>query len=101
LWRTMNNRAKLGLCGPGRHEIPEVSGYVFPAEINPLDVQGLEAHAAKELEGITALDLYVTGLSVALVAVINAAIRRGVDLTLWHYDRDSGQYYPQRVEAGK
>lgn len=43
------------------------------------------------------LVLYVTGLSVALVAVINACIRVGIGLTLMHYNRDTGNYYPQDV----
>lgn len=93
-------KSKLGLCGPGRHEIPDVSGYIYPAEINPLDIGGLEQTAEAAIDGLEALDLYVTGLSVALVAVINTAYRRGIPLTLWHYDRDSATYYPQAIDMG-
>lgn len=45
------------------------------------------------------LDLYVTGLSVALVAVLNAARVRKVSVTLYHYDRETGEYYSQEVAA--
>lgn len=43
------------------------------------------------------LNLYVTGLTVATVAVINACHDLGVNLTLWHYDRSTNTYYAQEV----
>lgn len=43
------------------------------------------------------LMLYVTGLSVALVSVINVCMRVGISLTLMHYDQTTGNYYPQGV----
>jgi hypothetical protein len=110
------------LCA-GRHEMPANDGAIFPGEINPLDVAGLEVQARKRLlemfpewkQGYGSLPnqicptdilvavrgelrLYVTGLSVALVAVINACRWMGVDLTLLHFDRESGEYYPQMVD---
>ena len=109
------------LCA-GRHEMPANDGAIFPGEINPLDVAGLEVQARKRLlemfpnevmrlsaipgqveytDVLTMyrgeLRLYVTGLSVALVAVLNACRWMGVDLTLLHFDRASGEYYPQKV----
>lgn len=95
----------LGLCR-GRHDIPGVTEYVFDNTVNPLDVQGLQATADKYIaqlirgKGGCHINLYVTGLSVALVSVINACNRYSVMLTLWHYDRDSGKYYPQYVSNG-
>jgi hypothetical protein len=110
------------LCA-GRHEMPANDGAIFPGEINPLDVAGLEVQARKRLlemfpewkQGYGSLPnqicptdilvavrgelrLYVTGLSVALVAVINVCRWMGVDLTLLHFDRESGEYYPQMVD---
>ena len=41
------------------------------------------------------------GLTVALVAAIKAAIKHGIGLTLWHYDRDSEGYLPQIVTEYK
>lgn len=43
------------------------------------------------------LVLYVTGLTVALVAVINACMRVGISITLMHFNRETGDYYPQDV----
>lgn len=89
---------KLGLC-KGRHEIDGVDNYVFPTEVDPLDVDGLLAQASSAVRGADFVDLYVTGLTVALVAVINACGLQEIPLTLWHYDRESGEYYPQSVEV--
>lgn len=43
------------------------------------------------------LVIYVTGLTVALVAVINACLRVGISVTLMHFNRETGDYYPQDV----
>ena len=87
----------MALC-EARHDIPQaVDGSIFGNTINPLDVCGLEETALVKLIGVKALNLYVTGLSVALVAVINVCHRERIMLTLWHYDRESGDYYPQSV----
>lgn len=93
----MTKILNMALC-EGRHSIPQaVDGSIFSNTLNPLDVSGLEEQAFHKLEGVNALNLYVTGLSVALVAVINVCHREDIMLTLWHYDRDSGNYYPQSV----
>lgn len=97
-------RFKVGLC-QGRHEIEGVKAYIFPQNVNPLDTDWLESsanlvvhHLVKSARGPIELDLYVTGLTVALVGVINACrLHPEVTLTLYHYDRESGSYYPQKV----
>lgn len=87
----------VALCD-GRHEMPtEVNGAIFPHNINPLDVEGLEKTASDKLAGCTELTLYVTGLTVALVAVINVCHKAGTKLTLMHFDRATGNYYQQPV----
>ena len=111
---------KMGLC-QGRHDIPDVDGYIFQREINPLDTVGAETAACERLlslypEVTTStsclpnqadytdipvyirghLDLYVTGLTMALVAALNACRKLGIVVTLYHYDREGG-YYPQIV----
>ena len=92
-----NATLSMALC-EGRHAIPNATnGAIFGNTINPLDVCGLEETAYNKLMGVKALNLYVTGLSVALIAVVNVCHREGIMLTLWHYDRDSGNYYPQSV----
>lgn len=93
----MENYKKMGLC-QGRHEIPGITEYLFGNIINPLDVEGLETEVSQKLQGITKLNLYVTGLTVALVSVINICANSNIELTLYHFDRESGDYYPQRVK---
>ena len=92
-----NCKMVLGLC-QGRHDIP-VEGYIFPKEVNPLDLKGMEKQCHAILEFCTELDLYVTGLSVALVTVINYCCTNRIPLTLYHYDRESGEYYKQAVNT--
>ena len=99
------NSIKMSLC-QGRHEIPGISEYVFPNTISDVtDVESLETTAKESIFGLfeekcpdgNHLDLYVTGLTVALVAVINICNKYDVELTLWHYNNATGGYYPQKV----
>ena len=100
--KTNNARIlNMGLC-EGRHAIPQVKdGYFFPSEVNPTDIDGLWDIACNKLlpysnENI-AINLYVTGLTVALVTVINICMSRKINLTLYHYNRDTNDYFPQEV----
>lgn len=43
------------------------------------------------------LVLYVTGLSVALVSIINVCLHVGISLTLMHFNQANGDYYSQEV----
>ena len=65
---------KMMLC-EGRHEIPEaVDGAIFPAVIpDPTDLEAMMAIVNGKLRYCAKLDLYVTGLTVALVTVVNYA----------------------------
>ena len=58
-----------------------------------------EWYEENELELVPGLhvNLYVTGLTVALIAALNVCKENKVDVTLWHYDRESGNYFPQDV----
>lgn len=84
------------LC-EARHEMPSVEGSIFGNTINPLDVETLEEEALNKVIFYDHVTLYVTGLSVALVAVINACIKGRTKLTLMHYNRETNDYYPQEV----
>ena len=101
------NTIVTALC-EGRHEMPEnVSGSVFPTSVDPTDVDELDRIATEFVRSVDGKDIHlvVTGLSVALVSVIKAVTSCAADdssatsLTLWHYDRNSGDYYPQKVVA--
>lgn len=95
----VSDHASMALC-EGRHEIPQaVDGSIFGNTIDPLDPNGLQAEAESKLKAldIKSLDLYVTGLTVALIAVLNACRQLDIVVTLYHYDRESDNYYPQQV----
>ena len=119
---------KVGLC-QGRHNIPDVQGYVFGQFLAPellTNSQGLEQAAEGALwdlltehdsfchacgvkvshdwcehesprVGDFKVALYATGLTVALLAAINAIKKLGGQITVMHYDRESGDYFPQEV----
>nr|DAG52805.1 MAG TPA: hypothetical protein [Caudoviricetes sp.] len=91
--------ASMELC-KARHETPATDGAIFETEVNPLDVAGLETEAKSRLENlnIKKLDLYVTGLTVALIAVLNVARELNISVTLWHFNRENGDYYSQEVK---
>ena len=89
----------MALC-ESHHAIPQATdGTIFGSELDPLATTELETEAYNKLKGLEVknLNLYVTGLTVALVSVINACRKLNIKLTLWHYDRDKGKYYPQSV----
>lgn len=107
----------VGLCA-GRHQLP-VDEYIY-GEINDvLNFAGLlhiadkyvfehcsprnvigSAINANDLTDIKIvvgepLNVIVTGLTPCTTAVMYACACYGVDLTLWHYDRDANDYKPQ------
>ena len=105
---------------PARHVLPEVEGYVFPAELDPLDFQAMAAHVRQFLAanadihttcgvglnscedsqvfaGNVHLCVYVTGLTAATAALISECAYNGVPLTLYHFNRDTGEYVPQVI----
>lgn len=86
-----------GLC-QGRHDIPGVDTYIFGNEVDPLDTEGLRKQAYHAIpKDATSITLYVTGLSVALLAVVDVCFARQISLTAMHYDRNSNSYYRQIV----
>jgi hypothetical protein len=94
----------IGVC-KGRHEIPSVTGgYIFsreiPAEmlVNPLALED-EAlnNLSNLLSGNTDVNLYVSGLTVAVMATVNACKALGLKVTLMHFNRENGEYYPQEI----
>lgn len=95
--------AEMALC-KSRHEIRQaVDGSIFSQEIeNPMDFIDLLREAKKVLapmyaEGVRALDLYVTGLTPALLETLNAARELGVRVVTYHHDKDTGRYLPLSI----
>lgn len=123
----MYKSLNLALC-EGRHSIPQATdGTIFPHEITDMtNTPALERTAYEgifyacmvhgggllryepKLEDITdipfvfeqgmSINLYVTGLTVALIAALNVCHTCGIKVTLWHYNRETGDYYPQEVK---
>src|SRR5690554_465878 len=116
---------RIGVC-EGRHPLP-VKHYIFPQEINPLEVYELEAASYYKLIEIAEKEklqvthstitlsnqvgyndvtvrvydavaaIYVTGLTVAVLAVVKAAKILFEEVVVMHYDRDKGTYYEQEM----
>jgi len=101
----MMSKIEIGLCGPGRHEMP-VSEFIYPFMVdNPLDFTANEAIAKEWLfeldEEVNEIHLYVTGLSPVLTSFMNAWLQQLVNyapsLYLYHFNRDSGDYEVQQI----
>lgn len=89
---------KLGLCN-GRHTIENIQGYIFESIEDVTNTGALfnEAYAKlKELEN-GKLELYVTGLTVALIEVLNACRFLNIKVELYHFNRDTNTYFKQDV----
>ena len=93
------SHASMELC-KGRHATPAQDGAIYENEVDPTDPVGLEKQALERLKAlnITSLNLYVTGLTVALIAVLNAARTLNIEVCLHHFDRISGSYFWQEVK---
>lgn len=95
---------KAMLCA-SRHNMPaDVRFAIFPQNISdPTDLPLLEMIADNSLredlglEDGDAITLYVTGLTVALMVVVNWCRENSVKLTLMHFDRETGKYFKQEV----
>jgi hypothetical protein len=89
----------MALC-EGRHSIPAaVDGSVFPNTVDPTDLDSLKKTCHERLKDCSELSLYVTGLTVALTTVISYCVKNAIPLTLYHFDRESGEYYAQPLLA--
>ena len=87
---------KMGLI-EGRHDMP-VSDYIFKdGDFDVFDFGWMKNRVHEALFDTKSLDLYVTGLTVALVEVINYCVYNDIDLTLYHYNKETGEYVSQEV----
>ena len=82
----------------GRHAMP-VEEYVFDEIEDMFRFFDLEVKALSSIEKTSdLLVLYITGLTVATISVINVAKKLGYkDVVLKHYNRDNGLYESQWV----
>ena len=89
---------RIALC-KARHAIP-CNHYVFETDIeNVFDFYGLRNIAIAAIRKTTDLhiDLYVTGLTMALGEVINACVMEHRTLSLWHYNKKTDSYKEQKL----
>ena len=105
---------------PGRHDFPGVDGYVFPESIDPMDFEtmsrivsgflsqeaGIHQAYSIPVNGMedalcftseVRINVYVSGLTPATAALIQGCALNGVPLTLWHFNRATGEYVPQDI----
>lgn len=84
------------LC-KGRHATPATEA-IFPMEVDPTDTGALFAIAEERIpRDATEIVVYVTGMTPAMLAVVEVCWKWGITLTAMHYNRDSGEYFPQCV----
>lgn len=92
----------LGLV-KGRHEIAEVEDYIFKRTIeNPSDF-GSMWKVADDYIGdmdmsVKEINLYVTGLTAALIEVLNVSKEYGIKVNLYHFNPNDQKYYKQEVK---
>lgn len=83
----------------GRHKIETVENYIFnevPVD-KIFDFKWQTEIINLKLKNARIIHLYVTGLTVCLVSVINYCKQENKKITLWHYNRDTGEYIRQNV----
>ena len=81
----------------GRHFTPDLPP-VFANVSDPLDFSALQEQADKVIgQAADVVYVYVTGLTAATVACINAARRYRKTIWLCHYDKCSMRYKRQEV----
>lgn len=82
----------------GRHEMPCKEAIFCKDVQNIFDFGGLYEVANKAIpQNCGLLDLYVTGLTPCVLAVVAVCHDRGIALTCLHYNREDNKYYPQIV----
>lgn len=90
---------KIGLI-KGRHSLP-VENYIFDKDIeDPTNLDKMYKVVEEKLKNVDpkeTLEVYVTGLTVALTTVIKYCFNNDINLTLYHYDTKSGEYFPQII----
>lgn len=93
---------KVGLI-KGRHSLPaEVKDYIFEHDI-PQDHITDAAYMKRIAEDFVehfkpqSLEIYVTGFTPALCAVLKACKAYNISVSCWHYDREGRTFWKQQV----
>lgn len=90
---------EMGLCA-NRHSFDELK-YIYEAieENYIFDFRWLEEQAEKKIRTITGnkLRLYATGLTTALLSVVNVCIRNHICIEVMHFNMESERYFSQEI----
>ena len=94
-------KISVAVCN-GRHEIPQaVDGAVFAQTITEMNPKKLYDSAQKRLVNDYKLakgdlvNLYVTGLTMATLAIVKVCKDLQVEVICHHFDRETGSYIAQ------
>jgi hypothetical protein len=88
------------LCA-GRHETPATE-CLFDKIEDPTDVMSMRCRLAEVIPSdATLLVVYVTGLTVAMLAVVKFCELNGISLIARHYDISTGRFFDQSVLSFK
>lgn len=94
----MKKTYEFGLC-EGRHWMPRsVKEGIFPERVEVIRQDLLEKRAEERIPADCGrLCIYVTGLTMAMLAVVKVCAKRGIHLTAYHYNKNLGVYTRQDV----
>lgn len=87
----------------GRHTIKNVERFIFSADFIGTEenmselFNRLYSHAFEVLIGYEKVDLFVTGFTAALTAVVRVCVENNIALTCHHFDRATTGYAAQVV----
>ena len=88
----------------GRHVLPtDITDYVFPTDIPQAyicDAAYMERICTDFLDGrpgTATVNVYVTGFTPAMLALIKVCTARGIRLNAYNYDRSTKKYWRQEV----
>lgn len=85
-----------GLC-EDRHRMPIHEG-IFPHTVECIRADLLEKKAEERIPlDCDKLEIYVTGLTMAMLAVVRVCSKRGIHLTAYHYNPKYRMYTKQEV----
>ena len=84
----------------GRHDTP-ASMAIFPHDVDPTNMESMRIMADRSIPNdATLIKVFVTGLTPAILSVIEVCLERRIALIAFHYDRTTGDYIQQIVVGG-
>ncbi len=91
-------RKKIMCLFEGRHTMPSyVEGAILHNIHDITDLEEMADQVHESLQDCNELVLFVTGLTPALVSVVNYCTYNHIPLTLMHYNKVGDSYFKQNV----